>query len=405
MKILFIAPRSPLPADTGGKIRTFNLVREVAKSNDVDLVCFSFEEGDKFFKTEFESQNINVHLVPHQNISFFKKVWMVLTCRQPYAVAKYNLKSMARRLEDLLAKNKYDAVHLDHIHMAHYAPLLKGIPVLVDEHNVEYKILERCASVEKFIGKKVLFLKQAHKMKVFEQKMVPQFSACSVVSSDDAELLSDLIEHKSSIDVVPNGVDTGYFNWPIVENQVIEEEEAVVFTGSMDWLPNDDSAVYFCKEILPLIWSVNKNVKFYVVGKSPSSQLKEIARKEQRIVLTGRVDDVRVYVAKSKVFVVPLRIGGGTRLKILEAMSMAKPVVSTSIGAEGIAYSEDENIVLADIPEIFAEKVLYLLKDNPGRVRLGDAGRKLVLEKYDWKIMGKKLNEIYSRIINASKLR
>ncbi|MFC1510690.1 glycosyltransferase family 4 protein [Candidatus Omnitrophota bacterium] len=405
MKVLFIAPRMPLPADTGGKIRTFNIIKQLAKNNDVTLACFSFNDGDHFFLKDFKALNIKVKLVSKKENNFFQKCWYVFMNILPYSAAKYYCPLMFKAIEGLLVDEPFDLIHVDHVHMAHYVSSFKGIPCLVDQHNVEYRILERCASVERMIIKKIIYKAQAKKMKRYESKMLRYFSAASAVSKDDAQILVELLDAAIPIHVLPNGVDTGYFKWPIIEQingdaDSLIEENAVVFTGSMDWLPNDDSALYFCKKILPLIWCLDNKVKFYIVGKNPSHQLIEYAKKDKRIELTGRVDDVRVYVAKSKVFVVPLRIGGGTRLKILESLSMKKPVVSTTIGAEGIDYTQDENIVLADIPEIFAEKVFSLLKDEARRRLLGEAGRKLVKEKYDWSIVGEKLESIYQGIKN-----
>jgi glycosyltransferase involved in cell wall biosynthesis len=196
--------------------------------------------------------------------------------------------------------------------------------------------------------------------------------------------------------VVPNGVDTAYFKK--IEDRKEKIEDAIVFTGSMDWLPNNDAALYFCKDILPLIWQTEPGVKFYIVGKGASAGLTEYAKRDRRIVLTGRVDDVRVFVERSKVFAVPLRIGGGTRLKILEALSMEKAVVSTTIGAEGISHQNGHNIVLADEPGAFAENVVQLLKDPQRCASLGKAGRDLVIEKYEWNVIGSKLKDIYETI-------
>jgi glycosyltransferase involved in cell wall biosynthesis len=168
----------------------------------------------------------------------------------------------------------------------------------------------------------------------------------------------------------------------------------------MDWLPNDDAITYFCKEILPLIWERNGKIKLYVVGKSPSQAVKELAAKDNRVIVTGRVDDVRPYIVKSKVFVVPLRVGGGTRLKILEAMAMGKAIVSTTIGAEGIAYSQDENILLADSPEECANKTVNAISDSSRIQTLGEKGRELVLESYDWRVVGRQLRHFYKKVID-----
>lgn len=398
MKILFLAPRFPLPADTGGKIRTFNILKQLAKGAELHLVCFSFDKEDKELCPELENIGIKITLVPVSDPGIITKIMQALFDPLPVSIAKYGQKNMEDALASLNKSDHFDVVHVDHLHMAHYLKCFNGTPSIIDEHNVEYKILERCAHVEKSLIKKIVFKDQARKMKVFEAQRVKDFSAYLAVSEDDKNLLDGLGTDPSSGHVVPNGVDTEFFKAPESQRSRVPEEEAVVFTGSMDWFPNDDAAIYFCKDILPHIWKVHSNVKFYIVGKGPSSRLKALARSDRRIVLTGRVDDVRVFVARSKVFVVPLRIGGGTRLKILEAMSMEKAIVSTSIGAEGIHYTQDTDIVLADRPETFAQKVVSLINDSKQCELLGTAGRKLVLEQYDWNIIGRKLADINEKI-------
>lgn len=401
MRILFIAPRLPLPADTGGKIRTFNLVKQAAKVHKIDLVCFSFDASDARHARELLESGIAVTLVPAQEPNFIQKIGSILLACAPYSVTKYYSKKMEEAIRKLTGENSYDMAHFDHIHMTHYDKFFDSRPCLVDEHNVEYRILERCADVEKSFIKKNLFIGQARKMKQFEAKKISSFSACSAVSDEDGKVLMHLTRNKKPVYTLPNGVDTEYFRVQGTGYRVQVEENALVFTGSMDWLPNDDAAIYFCEDILPRLWTINPNIKFYIVGKGPSDRLKELAKDEQRIILTGRVDDVRPLMARSKVFVVPLRIGGGTRLKILEAMSMGKAVVSTSIGAEGIDYTEDADIVLADRPEAFAQKIVSLFNDNEKRKALGAAGRKLVLEKYDWNIVGEQLNRIYEDLTHV----
>ena len=397
MHILFIAPRLPLPADTGGKIRTLNILRQLAQKARVHLACFSFEHNDQKWRQGLEKDHIGVTLVPAKDPALVALATQILFNQRPASIAKYYSRPMEQSLARLNKTNRFDAVHFDHLHMTHYRNIFNGIPCVLDEHNVEYRILERCADVEKFIVKKMVFQNQARKMKRFETLKLRELPVHLAVSSDDLAMLGELDEGRNRGYVIPNGVDTEHFRTQDVRPKT-QEEEAVVFTGSMDWLPNSDSAVYFIEDILPLIWKQRPQVKFYVVGKNPPPGLAQYARQDERIIVTGCIEDVRVYVRRAKVFVVPLRIGGGTRLKILEAMSMQKAVVSTSIGAEGIEYSDDRNIVIADEPPEFARKVIALLDDPRKREILGNAGRALVLEKYDWNIIGKRLVNIYEQI-------
>jgi sugar transferase (PEP-CTERM/EpsH1 system associated) len=397
VNILFLAPRLPLPADTGGKIRTLNILKQLAKEHTVHLACFSFEADDPKFSEDLKSLGVAVTLVPMKESTMIQKAIGLYFYAIPFSLAKYNTQQMDRAVKDLLKEQSFDAVHVDHLHMAHYIKHFPKIPRMLDEHNVEYKILERCSEVETSPLKKHAYHDQAVKMWAFEAEMAERFQCVFACSEDDRLLINKMTSGLVPIHVVPNGVDTEFFQ---PQNKDVQLEDALVFTGSMDWLPNDDAITYFCRDILPLIWQGKKDVKLYVVGKNPSAAVLELAAKDNRVVITGRVDDVRPYIERSKVFIVPLRIGGGTRLKILEAMSMTKAVVSTTIGAEGIQHTRDVDIALADHPQQFAQTIIELI-DNPQRVAdLGKEGRKLVCAKYDWNVVGEKLNGIYEKAIH-----
>lgn len=399
MNILFLAPRMPMPADTGGKIRTLNILKQLALEFKVHLVCFSFDINDKEHIPEFQKLGISVSLVPMTETTFFQKIYWFLFHGLPISMVKYHTKSMERAIKTLIDTKTIDAVHVDHLHMAHYLKCFSGVPCMLDEHNVEYKILQRCAMVEKSWPKRIAYQEQSRKMNAFESHMAQQFSCVFTCSTDDRILLNRITNGLVPIYVVPNGVDTHFFH-PSGNGQ---QENAMVFTGSMDWLPNDDAITYFCQDILPLIWKRDAGIKMYVVGKSPSAAVKELAAKDKRVIVTGRVDDVRPFIARSKVFVVPLRVGGGTRLKILEAMAMGKAVVSTSIGAEGIMYTPEQNIRLADTPEDFAQKTVGTINDMKTVQELGRSGRELVLEQYDWDVVGRQLRHFYRKVTHENK--
>jgi glycosyltransferase involved in cell wall biosynthesis len=214
------------------------------------------------------------------------------------------------------------------------------------------------------------------------------------VSSADRDTFS-LFLKESKISVIPTGVDSEYFR-PIEE---LEEDNTLVFTGSMDWMPNEDGIFYFVKEILPLIREEIPDVSLWVVGRSPSTKLQNLAGQIQGMTVTGTVEDIRPYMAKASVYVVPLLVGGGTRLKIFEAMGMGKAVVSTSIGAEGLPVAQGKDIVLADNPKEFAAQTVSLLRDAARRRELGGAARRLVEQNYSWNAVGARLGEKLNEIV------
>lgn len=400
MKILFIAPRLPVPADTGGKIRTLNILKQLAKYADISLVCFSFDDKDSEYSKALKEYNISsIHLVPLKEPKLIQKLITVLFNSKPYSMLKYNDSGMKNKLIELKNANNFDAVHFDHLHMSHYQECFPNIPCILDEHNVEYKIVERCIPVEQKIWKKYIFWLQASRLKTFETSMVKNFSGCLAVSKDDKLLLNNLSNNTTPVYVIPNGVDIEYFTPSDKKIKVIDYETSLVFTGSMDWLPNYDAVIYFCEKILPIVWSKKSEVKFYIVGKNPSNEVKQLAKKDSRVIVTGRVDEVKDYINNAKIFVVPIRVGGGTRLKILEAMSMKKAVVSTSIGAEGINYRNQKNILIADTPVEFADKIISLLNNELLISQIGQEAREAVCREYDWDIIGRRLKEIYEKHI------
>ncbi len=400
MKILFLSPRFPLPADTGGKIRTLNILKQLLKYAQVHLLSFSYDPADAQLKEELKQLGLRITLVPALESSSAQKVWNVLTGDLPHAIIKYQSLAMRSAMEALIKAESFDAVHIDHLHMAHYSGTGPGVPKILDEHNVEFKILERCAQVEANPIKKMLYLQQAGKMKTYEVRQAKTAQSILACSQEDRSILENLVLSQTPVQVIPNGVDTEYFQ-SADDNK---EEGAMVFTGSMDWLPNEDAVSYFCAEILPLIWARQPSAKLYVVGKSPSGLVKSLAGKDPRVIVTGRVDDVRPYVQRCEVFIVPLRIGGGTRLKILEAMSMSRPVVSTFIGAEGIQHTAGANILLADGPADFAQAIVRVLHDKNLAKALAQEGRRLVCGSYSWDIIGRQLKSVYAHVLRTPQI-
>jgi glycosyltransferase involved in cell wall biosynthesis len=251
-------------------------------------------------------------------------------------------------------------------------------PLILFEHNVEYMIWQRLAAVERRSWRRALLELEWRKMRRAERASCTRADLTIAVSEDDRERLQTLAPAAHCV-AVPTGVDTNYFS----PGDAIETPHHLVFTGSMDWFPNEDAILYFADAILPRIRLQIPDVTLAVVGRNPSARLLAAVQRTG-IVVTGTVDDVRPFMADAAVYVVPLRAGGGTRLKIFEALAMGKAVVSTTVGAEGLAVTHGHNIVIADDPDAFARSVIELLRDPAKRGALGRAGRQLVETRYSW---------------------
>jgi glycosyltransferase involved in cell wall biosynthesis len=248
-------------------------------------------------------------------------------------------------------------------------------------HNVESEIWRRYAETKRGRLRRALYRTQYRRMLRFEQRTLARFDGVLAVSGADRDTLERLYPEslRARPWVVPTGVDTEYF----APAAGAERPSHLVFTGSMDWLPNEDAMLFFYREVLPRIRAEVPDVSLSIVGRAPTRAVARLAD-DPRIEVTGRVADVRPHVRDAAVYVVPLRIGGGTRLKIFEAMSMGKAVVSTTVGAEGLDVRDGEHVVLADGAEAFARRVVDLLKDVARRRRIEAAARALVLSQYDW---------------------
>ncbi len=302
-----------------------------------------------------------------------------LLSSQPYGITKYCRPEVRRRLRTLLKQETYDVILCDFMAAAGIIPWDWPTPKVLFTHNVEAIIWRRHYEVATNPIWKAISWWEWRKMESAERRYLRLADRVLTVSETDRDAFASFLD-LGKLTVIPTGVDVDYFQ-PMPAEEIAN---SLVFTGSMDWLPNEDAILYFVDAILPLIKQQCPDVSVEVVGRSPSRKLQALAEREKSVHLTGWVEDIRPFVARAAACIVPLRIGGGTRLKIFEAMAMCKAVISTSVGAEGLPVRSGENILLADTPNDFAGSVISLLRDPNHRQRLGAAARALVSESYSW---------------------
>ena len=383
MKILWVKAGGLVPPDTGGKIRSYNIMRELARRHSVSFFSFyAAHKNDRHpdLKNILEQVVcVPLRLPVPKSAAEMLDYGVRLLSSQPYGITKYCRPQARRELRSLLAQARYDVIVCDFVFAAGVIPWSCPTPKVLFTHNVEATIWRRHYEVATNPVWKAISLREWRKMEAAELRYLRLADHVLTVSQTDRDAFAPLIG-PNKITVIPTGVDVDYFHPLPVE----ETPASLVFTGSMDWLPNEDAILYFAEAILPLIKRQCPEISLEVVGRSPSRKLQALAEAEKSIRLTGWVDDIRPFLARGSVCIVPLRIGGGTRLKIFEAMAMGKAVVSTSVGAEGLPVRSGENILLADAPQDFANSVISLLRDSNERKRLGAAARTLVQEKYSW---------------------
>jgi polysaccharide biosynthesis protein PslH len=404
LKILWVKAGGLVPPDTGGKIRSYNLLRGLARSHSVTFFPF-YATHQNDLHPDLNSVFDRVVCVPlnlpaPKGLAEMRDYGIRLLSSQPYGIAKYCRPEVRRKLRALLEQETYDVILCDFIFAAGVIPWDWPTPKVLFTHNVEATIWRRHYEVATNPIWKIISLREWRKMEAAEQRYLQLADRVLTVSDKDRDAFLPFV-NLAKLTVIPTGVDVDYFQPMLVD----ETPNSLVFTGSMDWIPNEDAILYFVDAILPLIKQHCPEVSLEVVGRSPSSKLQALAERGKCVRLTGWVEDIRPFVARGAVCIVPLRIGGGTRLKIFEAMAMEKAVVSTSVGAEGLPVASGENILLADTPEDFAQAVLSLLRDRNQRRRLGGEARALVHEKYSWPKVAESFARTLQDTVTAFKLR
>jgi len=395
LKILWVKSGGLLPLNHGGRIRSYYLAKELAQLHDLSLFTFASEAEDPVpAHAPLREFCRNVVCVPIQipeahgareTLNYALNLFSL----KPYSLTKYCQPQVARALAEHLAQQQYDLLICDFLLTAGVVPWDWPHPKVLFTHNIEAVIWQRHYQVHKNPLWKAVSYREYRMLERMERQYVSRADHTLAVSENDRDFFLNYApnEHMS---VIPTGVDVDYFK----PEEGTEEPETIVFTGSMDWMANEDGIIYFIERVMPLIRQEFPNARLSVVGRRPSARMKEIGAREKNIEVTGTVDDIRPYMARGSVYVVPLLVGGGTRIKIFEAMAAGKAVVSTTIGAEGLPVTHGKDILLADEPENLARSVTELLWDANRRQCIGAAARKLVAENYSWKAVGKTLARV-----------
>ncbi|HUV73391.1 MAG TPA: glycosyltransferase [Anaerolineae bacterium] len=398
-RLLFLTPDLPYPPHQGAAIRTFNLIRNLSSRHEIHLLSF-VHGGDSAQRIAAMAVHCaRVLTVPAPHRSTLRRAMSVLLSSSPDMALRLPSDRFSHQLRSCLSRERFDFVQIEAIEMAQYGLAIKemaqrDLPIVVfDDINAEYLLQKRAfendlRQARRWLGALYSFI-QWRKLQRYEASVCRQLDRIVVVSEADAGALQRLLPDLQCA-VVPNGVDTQFFHpWDKGES-----ETTLVFTGKMDFRPNIDAMLWFVQEVLPLVREQVPQVLLKVVGRNPHPRL-DVLHETPNVELTGYVDDVRPYIGEAAVYVVPLRVGGGTRLKILEAMSMAKAIVSTSLGREGIQAGHDRELLVADDPASFAEAVVSLLRDSEHRSRLGLAARNLAESQHDWTRIAPLLERVY----------
>ncbi len=395
MRILFLSQRFLLPMDTGGKIRTGKILEQLSHDHDIVIVGNYDPARDGPQVSEMNRFCRRYVPVPWKeprrgSIAFYWRLAKNLMSQYPVTALNDYSPELEQALIKTLGEEEFDLAICDFVQSALMFKSISGIPTLLFQHNVEAKIALRHREAAGNIFTRALWSSQHRRMFAFESASVRAFDKVIAVSDNDARIFADEYNADNAVSI-PTGVDVEFYE-PGPSAQI--NPKRIVFCGSMDWLPNEDGIKYFLAEIATQLNTLEENWELVVVGRNPSEAMKADAARFGNVQLTGWVDDVRPYLREAAVCIVPLRIGGGTRMKIYEAMAMGKAVVSTTVGAEGLDVVDGANIRLVDEPAEFAAAIGELLLDHARRDAIGAAARTLVVENFGWHKVAARFGEI-----------
>jgi sugar transferase (PEP-CTERM/EpsH1 system associated) len=395
MNILWIKTELLHPVDKGGKIRTYNMLKELKRNHHVTYLTLDDGLADSTARDDAFQYCHELVCVPHQpsekfTARFYLELARNLFSPLPYAIKKYQSAQLRKEIRERTSDGNIDLVVCDFLAPAGNVATDLRCPTVLFQHNVEAMIWKRHHQIQKNPLKKAYLFIEWLKMSAFEKRACGSFDTVVAVSKEDCEQMQKDYG-ATAVFEVPTGVDTAFFK-PM--RNVPKDPHNIVFTGSMDWLPNEDAITYFTQEVMPLIKETIPDATLTVVGRNPYPSLVDLARRDRSLIVTGRVDDVRPYMERAAAYVVPLRIGGGTRLKIYEAMAMEKAIVSTRIGAEGLPVKDGVEILLADTADATASAVIKVLRDPAFAKALGARAAATVREKFGWQGVAARFTKI-----------
>ncbi len=391
-QILMLTQVLPYPPDSGPKVKTLNVIKYLAQKHAITLV--SFVRGDQSADVEALKQYCReVHTVPMERgkLQDLRALISSLLSGVPWLIARDRRQEMVQLVQRLARQTQFDVVDADQLNMAQYAELVPNARKVFDAHNALWLLYKRLAEKLGLGLEKILYERDWRLLRDYEGRIAREFSAVVAVSEEDREALEEVAGTLPGLAVVPISVDTD----DVVPVKREPAANHLLHIGTMFWAPNVDGILWFGREIYPLIKQQRPQVSFDVVGARPPAEVKALAEQDASIQVTGYVSDPAEYYRQAALMVVPLRAGGGMRVKILNALAQGMPIVSTTLGCEGIAVEHGRHLLIADGPQEFAAAVIKLLDDQVFATELGKNGRKLIEATYDYRTACRSLDRVF----------
>lgn len=402
-KILWLSHFVPYPPDIGAVQRSYNLLRETAKYHDVTVMAFnqpalinSDTELTKSIKHLQQFCRIaDVFPIPTDTTPYGRPLAYLksIFTENPFTLNWLQSKQFYNALRSIIRNESFDLIYFDTISLAPYRAVTDDIPCILNHHNIESDMMRRRGNIERNPLKRIYIALEAKKIEIAENNWCPEFNLNITCSPLDNQRL---LKHVPglALKVIPNGVDFSRFN----ENPVTEQPDTLVFAGSMSWYPNRGAMEFFSAEVWPLLKSRRASVQMTVVGPNPPATLVTLARQDKSFKVTGYVDDVRPYIESAAVYICPIYDGGGTKLKVLEALAMGKALVANPVACEGIDVINGESVVYAVTPTQYVDKIIELLDSPEKRQHLGKNGKRLAIDQYSYTSIGLHLSALIAEI-------
>ncbi len=394
MNVLLLTQVLPYPPDSGPKVKTWNVIKYLARQHEVTLV--SFVRGDQSAEVEHLRRYCRaVHTVPMSRHPLHDAAAMARSflSGEPWMMVRDDRAAMRQLIDRLARETHFDVAHADQLNMAQYAARVPGARKILDAHNALWLLYQRLWQTMRFGPRQILLGRDWRLLKTHEGRVCREFDAVLAVSDEDRAALTEAMGAERPITVIPIAVDTDEI--PVVQRA--PEAHHLLHIGTMYWPPNIDGMLWFLREVYPLVRAQFPAVQLDVVGARPPQELLDFNAQNIGVNVAGYVPDPAPYLQRAGVFIVPLRAGGGMRVKILEALSRGLPLVTTTLGCEGIAVEHERHVLIADTPEAFAAAVVRVLRDRAFADELGRAGRALIENTYDYRAACRPLDELYQR--------
>jgi glycosyltransferase involved in cell wall biosynthesis len=396
MNVLLLTQVLPYPPDSGPKVKTYNVLKYLAQHHEVTLV--SFVRGDQADDVRHLQRYCQaVHTIPMQR-GAVRDAWYMarsLLTGQPFLMTRDDRRAMRRLVDQLARKEHFDVAHADQLNMAQYAARVSGAFKVFDAHNALWLLYKRLGQTMEPGLRKWLLGRDWRLLKEYEARICRQFDAVLAVSHEDKAALQEAAGQPVNISVIPIAIDTDEMT--VVEREA--EPRHILHIGTMYWPPNIDAVSWFVHKVYPLIRQQRLDVQFDVIGARPPAELLALNDTGLGINVTGYVQDPTPYLERTGVMIVPLLAGGGMRVKILNALAQGLPIVSTSLGCEGIAVTHGQDILIADSPQDFADAVVQVLDDAEFAAQLGRNGRRLAEQQYDYRQACLPIDAEYERAV------